>query len=520
MTRSVKASLVWFRQDLRLSDNPALLAATARGGPVVPLYIGSPEEDGEWPPGAASRWWLQRSLAALASDLESRGSRLILRAGASLAALRELAAETGAQAVFWSRRYEPAAVERDRQVEAALTRGGIEVHHYNASLLFEPHEVRTRSGGPFRVFTPFWTACRRGPAPPPPQPAPARLVAPARWPASLPLSDLGLEPRFDWAAGLRAAWRPGEAGAAAELERLVEEALAGYPEQRDRPGRTGTSRLSPHLHHGEIGPRQIWQAVCRGRAGSSSVAGSFLRQLGWREFAFHLLRHFPHSPDRPLRPAFASFPWARDRRALRAWQRGRTGYPIVDAGMRELWKTGWMHNRARMIAASFLVKDLLLSWNVGARWFWDTLVDADLANNTLGWQWVAGCGADAAPFFRVFNPAAQGARFDTRGEYVRRWVPEISGLPDRWIHHPSAAPAEVLRKAGVELGKTYPLPIVDHAAARRRALAALRVSSKVVRRGLRAGRSGAGLRREPGGRGERGGTAPPGRLTGRARRTG
>jgi deoxyribodipyrimidine photo-lyase len=470
------ATLVWFQADLRIADNPALHAAARRGSPIIPVYIWAPEEEGGWAPGGASRWWLHHSLLSLEADLRNRGSRLVIRRGRSLEVLRTLAQESRASAVFWNRRYEPAAVGREREIAGRLRADGLTVESFNAALLFEPSHVQTRQGRPFQVFTPFWRACLAQPEPALPVRAPRELSAPRRWPQSLRVDNLALEPRHEWTAGLRAAWRPGAAGAANRLRRFLREALASYGEGRDRPDRAGTSRLSPHLHFGEISPRQIWHAVQRrvrrSRRGATQGAQAFLRELGWREFAHHLLFHFPHTPDRPLRREFARFPWRKDRTALKAWQRGQTGYPLVDAGMRELWATGWMHNRVRMIVASFLVKHLLLPWRAGARWFWDTLVDADLANNTLGWQWVAGCGADAAPFFRIFNPVTQGEKFDPQGDYVRRWVPELARLRARWIHKPWAAPPHVLREAGVMLGRTYPEPIVDHAAARHRALAA------------------------------------------------
>jgi deoxyribodipyrimidine photo-lyase len=466
-------TLVWFRSDLRLRDNPALVAAARRGGPVVPVFVWSPDEEAPWAPGGASRLWLHLSLAALDDGLRARGSRLVLRAAPSSgAALDELVGETGAGAVLWNRRYEPACVGRDRAIEERLRGRGIHAASTNAALLREPWEVSTRSGGPFQVFTPFFRAWTEQGTPPPPLPAPARLGAPARWPRSLPLRALALLPTVDWTQGIRAAWTPGEEGARRQLARFVRGALAGYAQRRDFPGQSAGSRLSPHLHFGEIGPRQIWHALEGLGAAGGAGGAAFRRELAWREFAHHVLHHFPHTTTRPLRPEFARFPWAKAPQHLRAWQRGRTGYPIVDAGMRELWTTGFMHNRVRMIAASFLVKHLLQDWRAGARWFWDTLVDADLANNTLNWQWVAGSGADAAPFFRVFNPVLQGEKFDADGAYVARWVPELARLPAAYIHQPWAAPAAVLAEAGVRLGRDYPEPLVEHGPARARALAA------------------------------------------------
>ena len=470
------ATIVWFRQDLRLADHPALAAACARGV-VIPVFIWSPEEEGKWPPGAASRWWLHQSLASLGDALGSRNSRLLLRSGDALCALRDVLAKTGATAVYWSRRYEPAAIERDARVKKALRESGCEAESFKAALLHEPWELKTGAGGPYQVFTPFWRVCLKMPEPPRPLPVPAQIPAPNAWPASETLAAFNLEPKVDWATGLRAGWRPGEAGAQAQLDKFVTGAASSYATGRDLPATEGTSRLSPHLHWGEISPRQIWHAlgataIRRSGGGDESSADVFRREIGWREFAHHLLYHFPRTPEKPLRAEFERLEWARSAKALGAWQRGRTGYPIVDAGMRELWTTGWMHNRVRMIVASFLTKDLLLPWQQGAKWFWDTLVDADLANNTLGWQWSAGCGADAAPFFRIFNPVSQGEKFDAGGSYVRRWVPELAQLPAKWIHRPWEAPPQILRSAGMKLGETYPQPIVNHAEARLRALAA------------------------------------------------
>jgi deoxyribodipyrimidine photo-lyase len=473
-----ETTIVWFRQDLRLADNPALFEA-CKAGEVVPVYILDPEGEAAWAPGGASRWWLHHSLADLDMALRAKGSRLIRRQGDSLEVLLALIRETGARAVHWTRRYEPAIEARDKEIAAILRRQGVQAEVFVSALLFEPEDIRTRAGnGPYQVFTPFWRATQGAPEPPPPLPAPRMIRAPGKWPASLDLADLGLPPRIDWAGGLRDAWRPGASGARALLGERLEDALTGYAEGRDIPGREGTSRLSPHLHFGEIGIREIWADLnlrLASVAGDAPARASLLawqRQLIWREFAHHLLVHFPRTPQKPLRPPFESFPWLRDAKGLRAWQQGRTGYPYVDAGMRQLWATGWMHNRVRMATASFLVKHLLLPWQAGAKWFWDTLVDADLAQNTLGWQWVAGSGADAAPYFRIFHPVTQGERFDPQGEYVRRWVPELAGLDAKWIHRPWEAPAEALAGAGIALGRTYPKPIVDHAAARARALAA------------------------------------------------
>jgi deoxyribodipyrimidine photo-lyase len=462
--------IVWFRRDLRLTDNPALAAAAATARPVIALYIRD-EAGGRWAPGAASRWWLHGSLAALAKALKERGAPLILRAGTAEHVLKDMIEASGATAVFWNRCYAPHAIARDTTIKKALQGARIEAQSFNAALLFEPWTIKTKSGGPYGVFTPFWRACLAQPEPEKPKPAPKALTAFQEKLKSDALDEWALLPtKPDWTGGLSKTWTPGEAGAAARLQAFLADALDDYKTGRDRPDADGTSRLSPHLHFGEIGPRQVWHAV-RSRPPSAS-ADTFLKELGWREFSHHLLYHHPKIADAPLRANFTEFPWRRDRKALTAWQRGRTGYPIVDAGMRQLWETGWMHNRVRMIVASFLIKHLLLPWQDGETWFWDTLVDADLANNAASWQWVAGCGADAAPFFRIFNPVLQGEKFDPDGAYVRRFVPELAKLPADVIHKPWSADAAALKKAGVVLGETYPAPLVDHAQARARALAA------------------------------------------------
>lgn len=470
-------TIVWFRQDLRLEDQPALCDAVRRGAPIVPVYVWAPEEEGDWPPGAASRFWLHHSLRSLDQELQRRGSRLVLRRGPSLQALLDCARHTGARAVAFCRRTEPAARLRDDYVARGLREAGIEVEACDGHLLFSPEAIRTRAGDPFQVFTPFFRACLAQGEPPPPLPAPANLPAPQSWPSGATLASLALEPRPDWAEGLRFAWRPGESGARTRLDTFLSGAARDYGTGRDSPAEQGTSRLSPHLHFGEISPRTVFHAVRRFEETPGAVAGApFRREFLWREFAAHLLHHFPHTPEEPLRPVFRRFPWRRDPVALRAWQRGRTGYPLVDAGMRELWTTGFMHNRVRMIVASFLVKDLLITWQEGAAWFWDTLVDADLANNTLGWQWSAGCGADAVPYVRVFNPVAQAERFDPDGAYVARFLPPLRGLPGPERHRPWCSSRAALEAAGLVLDEDYPRPIVDHAAARRRALDAFNVA--------------------------------------------
>jgi deoxyribodipyrimidine photo-lyase len=465
------ATIVWLRQDLRLADQPALAAAAGRGGPVVPVYVHAPEEEGDWPPGSASRFWLHHSLTALDADLRRLGSRLVVRRGASLPNLLDVARRTGADAVHFCARSEPMARIRDGLVRRELEAAGLEVAMFHGHLLYEPEIVRTRGGDPFKVFTPFWNACLALGAPFPPLPAPARLEAPPAWPVSETVAGLGLLPQPDWAEGMRFTWRPGERGARQRLGEFQRQGLENYDAARDRPAAAGTSRLSPHLHFGEISPRQVLHAA-RMEPDTSAASVAWLREVGWREFAHHVLHHFPHTPEKPLRPEFDRFPWRRDPDRLAAWQRGRTGYPIVDAGMRELWKTGWMHNRVRMIVASFLVKDLLVTWQEGAAWFWDTLVDADLANNTLNWQWTAGCGADASPYFRIFNPVLQGRRFDPEGEYVARFVPELARLPAAHRHAPWLAPPRALEAAEIVLDEDYPRPIVDHETARKRALLA------------------------------------------------
>lgn len=471
---SLAPVLVWFRRDLRLADHPAFAAAARSGRPLLPVFIfcaASAREQG------AGRWWLHGSLGALDAELKKHGSRLVLRSGDPAATLADLARETEAQALFFNRSWQPDERHSEHHVRITLQKI-LEVNDFPADCLHEPGSLLSAAGEPLRVFTPFWRTCRQRGEPPAPQPPPDRWTP---WTGTIRSEELQawrLCPTApDWAGGLRECWQPGESPASRTLQDFTDVGLAGYARQRDRMDLHGTSRLSPHLHFGEIGPRQVWQAVRLSLALTPALEGdseAFLRQLGWREFSQHLLHFWPELSHREFQPRLGGFPWRRPGSALQRWQRGETGYPLVDAGMRELLKTGWMHNRVRMTAASFLVKHLLIDWREGLRWFADTLVDADQAVNAVNWQWVAGCGADAAPWFRIFNPVLQGQKFDPQGEYVKQWLPELGQLPARFVHAPWKAPQAVLRAAGVRLGATYPRPIIDHELARDRALTAWR----------------------------------------------
>jgi deoxyribodipyrimidine photo-lyase len=457
--------IAWFRRDLRLADNEALAAAASGDHAVIPLFIDDDGQSAARRPGGASRWWRGRSLAALDGSLRAIGSRLVIRRGGARDVLETLLTETGAGAVYLNLRSD--GMGDDAVLCAWLRARGVAVEAFGANYLHDPSQIRTATGGCFKVFTPFWNRLRACYHPPRAVPAPPRLKAPRHWPQSMPVDSLQM--RDGWTRTIAETWQPGESGAQSRLAHFADAIASDYARGRDRPARDGTSRLSPHLAWGEISIHEIWRRLS---AGIGERALPFLRELGWRDFNMHLLHDFPDLTWRPMQAKFAAFPAKDDEQTLRAWQRGLTGYPMVDAGMRQLWRTGWMHNRVRMIVASFLVKDLLVPWQRGEEWFWDTLVDADPAQNGGNWQWVAGCGADAAPFFRVFNPVLQGEKFDPRGAYVREWLPELAELPDSVVHQPwKATPAELL-DAGVTLGGTYPLPIVDHAKARRAALAA------------------------------------------------
>lgn len=468
--------LLWFGDDLRLDDNPALVAAAESGRPLVALFV--LDEAAGRPPGGASRWWLHHALAGLDRALRACGVPLVLRRGRAGAIVPAVADACGAGLVVWNRRADGAAAAGEEAIAATLQEQGRSVHRFLADRLFAPGAVVTGGGRPYRVFTPFWKAAMAGPAPRMPKPAPQALTGFAAPPAGLALADLSLLPaRPDWAGGLRAQWSeagrgPDEAMAQAGLARFLDRTLAGYADARDGIAADATSRLSPWLRFGQISPRRIFHSVRMRVADDDRDAGKFLAELGWREFCRGLADQFPDLAEAPIDPRFGAFPWRDDPAGLAAWQKGETGIPLVDAAMRALWQTGFIHNRARMVAASYLVKHLLIDWRQGERWFWDTLVDADSASNPASWQWVAGCGADAAPFIRIFNPVLQGERFDPAGTYVRRFVPELARLPDAWLHRPWMAPASVMAAAGIRLGRDYPLPVVEPDAGRRRALAA------------------------------------------------
>lgn len=441
-------TLVWFRNDLRLRDNPALHHAVSLGKPILPIFIWSEDEE-KWPLGTHSRWWLYHSLKNLQTELDSINLKLIIRKGKSLEQIEKLIVETKSDALFFNRHFEPWILKRDQELKTALSKKAILVKNFNSSLLFEPGTICNKAGKPFQVFTFFWKACLEYPSPDTPIPPPRDPI-----PFLEKVKSDSLErPDFDLP------WKPGEQAALQLLKKFNSTKLNTYLVDRDYPGLEGTSRLSPYLHFGEISPRYIWHAI-----NDHPDAEGFKRQLGWREFAHQLLFFFPNTFEHPLKKEFVHFPWKKSPSLLNHWKEGTTGYPIVDAGMRQLVQTGWMHNRLRMIVGSFLVKDLMIPWQEGAKWFWEKLVDADAANNTLGWQWVAGCGADAAPYFRIFNPITQGEKFDPEGDFIKTWVPELKALPKAWIHKPWKAPTELLKNIH------YSSPIVNHDDARKYAL--------------------------------------------------
>ncbi|MEM9015046.1 MAG: deoxyribodipyrimidine photo-lyase [Pseudomonadota bacterium] len=458
-------SIVWFRNDVRIHDNPALAAACAEDGPIILVYI--LETNAARPKGAASNWWLHHSLEQLAAVVDRKGGRLLLRTGDAKSVLQELCAETKAKAVYWNRRYDAGEREIDATIKTSLKNAGVDAQSFNGSLLIEPWEAKTGSGVFYRVFSPFWKNLKKiGLSRDGVHDAPGSLNTGANDLYSDDLRDWRLLPSNpNWAAAFSETWRPGEAGANERLDHFLSGPVNDYGDGRNRPDCEFTSRLSPHLAFGEISPNEIWRrthyAIDNGSI-DPKAGDKFLSEIAWREFSYNLLYHYADISSKPIKPEFEAFEWDDNPSFLTAWQKGETGYPIVDAGMRQLWKTGWMHNRVRMIAASFLTKDLFVPWQDGEAWFWDTLVDADPANNSASWQWVAGCGADAAPYFRIFNPVTQGERYDPDGAYIREYIPALKNLPSKHIHAPWLAPEDVLSDAGITLGETYPEPIVDH----------------------------------------------------------
>ena len=457
--------IVWFRHDLRLADNPALFEA-AKLGAILPIFI---LDDQDRKLGGAAQWWLHHSLISLKQSL---GDLHIFK-GNPDEILDTLIAKTGANSVFWNRSYEPHSVNRDTQIKSHLNAQGIDARSFKGSVIFEPWELQTGSGGPYKIYAPFWkSALRAGLAAP--IPAPSEITLSQVEVKALQIEELNLMPKKpDWAKGWETLWQPGEDGASKQLDEFLDDGIAGYGTLRDRPDRENVSRLSPHLHFGEISPRQ---ACAKANFASDknpelvSDITKFVAEIGWRDFANHLMFHFPEITTRNWKPAFDAYPWIENNEHLKAWQQGKTGYPMIDAGMRELWHTGYMHNRVRMLVASFLIKHLRIHWREGEKWFWDTLLDADLANNCASWQWVAGSGADASPYFRIFNPISQGPKFDPNGDYVRKWCPELTKLDNKVIHCPFEASPMELAAADIKLGETYPLPIVDHKQAREAAL--------------------------------------------------
>ncbi len=466
-----KPTIVWMRNDLRLDDNAAIHAAVSKGSDVICVYI-LEQDEALRAPGGASRWWLDKSLKSLRSDITELGGKLICRKGKARDIIPKLVEETGADGVYWGRRYDKAGRDIDTELKAELKDNDIEAKSFNTTLLTEPWTVETKDGGYYKVFTPYWRAVRDVYTPPTALARPTALKGQGI--DGERIEDWGLHPeKPDWSTGFEEWWMPGEDGAKERLADFLDQDLRTYDEMRNRPDRDGTSGLSPHLHFGEIGPAQVWRAVkSRIDAGlkEDTSAWSFLSEVVWREFSYVLLYHNPDMDWENYNRKFDDMPWKSDKRVFKAWTDGKTGYPVVDAGMRQLWESGWMHNRVRMIVASFLTKHLLIHWRDGEAWFWDTLVDADPASNTSGWQWVAGSGADASPYFRIFNPITQGEKFDKTGAYVRKWCPELKNLPDKYLHAPWKADDQTLAKAGVSLGETYPRPIIDHAEGRERAL--------------------------------------------------
>ncbi|MBT8448864.1 MAG: DNA photolyase family protein [Gammaproteobacteria bacterium] len=476
MTRPT--AIVWFRQDLRLRDNPALLAAAAEFD-ILPIYIMDTSISQEHQPGGASRWWLHHSLVSLNDSL---ASKLQFFTGDPAEILQELTKSHGIRYVFWNRCYEPEVIARDKRIKSQLTEQDIEVTSFNGALLWEPMTVLKKDETPYRVFTPYYKkGCLNAVEPRYPENAPEQITYADISDTGVSLEQLNLLPTINWDSQIKQMWQPGENGAAERLSRYIREAATTYQKDRDIPSVQGTSKLSPHLHFGEVSPNQVWYAVKDAYRNKMSIdIEKYLAELGWREFSYYLLYHFPTLPTENFNKNFDRFEWQDDEALISAWQRGQTGIPIIDAGMRELWQTGYMHNRVRMVVGSFLVKNMLCHWHHGAAWFHDCLLDADVASNSASWQWVAGCGADAAPYFRIFNPILQGEKFDKEGLYVKQYCPELSALPKKYIHKPWEAPEEILKLANIKLGVDYPEPVVDLKGSRNRALEAFSALKKTA----------------------------------------
>ena len=469
MDRNV--SIYWIRQDLRLHDNPALKVAVNNGA-IVPIYILDDFNSGEHKLGSASRIWLHHSLEKLNKQFKNK---LHFFNADPLKIISEICETEKINKVFWNRVYEPWSIQRDKKIKETLNLKGIETNSFNGSLLWEPWEVLKNDGTPYRVFTPYYRrGCLNAVGPRIPTKAPQKIqYYEFQKIKSLDIESLNLLPTHNWKNKIIKKWNVGEKAAEQRLEEFISFELNGYKEGRNFPNKKNVSRLSPHLHWGEISPNTIWHKISNLQhleINNFEDTDTFLSEMGWREFSYYLLFYFPDLPRKNLQKKFDNFSWDNNSLFLKAWKSGLTGYPIIDAGMRELWSTGYMHNRLRMIVGSFLVKNLLLHWHEGEKWFGDCLVDADLASNSAGWQWIAGCGADAAPYFRIFNPITQGLRFDPNGDYTRRYIPEISMLPNKFLFNPWDAPNEVLKESNIKLGETYPKPIVDIKISRAKAL--------------------------------------------------
>lgn len=460
-------AIVWLRQDLRLRDNPALYYASKQDSPVIPVYI---YDESLSSLGGASRWWLHHSLAALEEGFKQKNTNLLILHGNTLEILLNLAKKYQVKSIFWNLSYDPNIIAHDLKIATELNAIGVETKSFNGNLLYDPNLIKNKLGAPYKIFSQFWKACQKNE----PQ---RKIILPIPKLQGLPfqsnkqLNRLRLLPKkSNWTQGLGETFKPGEIHALRRLKQFVKYQINQYAELRDFPAERATSLLSPHLHFGELTPLQIYKEIQL--SGSLSIVSTekFMLEIGWREFAAYMLYHFQNIAVENLNPKFNNFHWEINGKMLKSWRQGMTGYPIVDAGMRELWQTGFMHNRVRMIVASFLTKDLLIHWKEGAEWFMDTLVDADIASNSLNWQWVAGSGIDASPFFRIFNPISQSEKFDPEAKYIRQWIPEISRLPNQFIHKPWEAPADTLKMAQITLGKDYPYPIVNHEMQRKEAL--------------------------------------------------